>query len=93
MFRAIRERVYHLYLEKKPLVLVIDAVQYLNYNIPHDLKMLLNHSYDSLNCFSLMLVEELYLNDILDKQVHEALRQRFTMHYNYVEHTDQEVPD
>lgn len=46
--------------------------------------MLLNHSYDSLNCFSLVLVGEPYLNHILDKQVHEALRQRITVHYNYV---------
>lgn len=71
MFRAIQERVYYLYREKKqPLVLAIDEAQYLNYNILRDLKMLLNHSYDSLNCFSLVLVGEPYLNHILDKQVH-----------------------
>lgn len=59
MFRAIQERVYHLYQEKKqPLVLAIDEAQYLDYNILRDLKMLLNHSYDSLNCFSLVLVGE-----------------------------------
>lgn len=81
MFRAIQERVYYLYREKKqPLVLAIDEAQYLNYNILRDLKMLLNHSYDSLNCFSLVLVGEPYLNHILDKQVHEALRQRITVH-------------
>lgn len=34
MFRAIQERVYYLYREKKqPLVLAIDEAQYLNYNI------------------------------------------------------------
>ncbi len=94
MFRAIQERVYYLYREKKqPLVLAIDEAQYLNYNILRDLKMLLNHSYDSLNCFSLILVGEPYLNHILDKQVHEALRQRITVHYNYEGLSDQEVPD
>ncbi len=94
MFRAIQERVYYLYREKKqPLVLAIDEAQYLNYNILRDLKMLLNHSYDSLNCFSLVLVGEPYLNHILDKQVHEALRQRITVHYNYEGLSDQEVPD
>lgn len=57
MFRAIQARVYYLYREKKqPLVLAIDEAQYLNYNILRDLKMLLNHSYDSLNCFSLALM-------------------------------------
>ena len=48
---------------------------------------------DSLNCFSLVLVGEPYLNHILDKQVHEALRQRITVHYNYEGLSNQEVPD
>ena len=77
----------------QPLILAIDEAQYLNYNILRDLKMLMNHSYDSLNCFSLILVGEPYLNHILDKQVHEALRQRITVHYNYEGLSDQEVPD
>lgn len=94
MFRSIQERVYYLYKEKKqPLVLAVDEAQYLNYNILRDLKMLLNHSYDSLNCFSLILVGEPYLNHILEKQVHEALRQRVTVHYNYEGLLDQEIPD
>lgn len=75
MFHAIQERVYYLYREKKQsLLLLFDEAQYLNYNILRDLKMLLNHRYDSLNCFSLVLVGESYLNNILDKQVYEALR-------------------
>ena len=40
-----------------------------------------------------MLVGEPYLNHILDKQVHEALRQRITVHYNYEGLSNQEVPD
>lgn len=94
MFRAIQERVYYLYREKKqPLILAIDEAQYLSYNILRDLKMVMNYSYDSLNCFSLILVGEPYLNHILEKQVHEALRQRITVHYNYEGLSDQEVPD
>jgi len=94
MFRAIQERVYYLYREKKqPLLLAIDEAQYLSYNILRDLKMLMNYSYDSLNCFSLVLVGEPYLNHILEKQVHEALRQRITVHYNYEGLSDQEIPD
>ena len=43
MFKAIQERVYYLYKEKKqPLILAIDEAQYLNYNILRDLKMLRN---------------------------------------------------
>lgn len=44
MFRAIQERVYYLYREKKQLlILAIDEAQYLNYNILRDLKMLMKH--------------------------------------------------
>lgn len=94
MFRAIQERIYYLYREKKqPLLLAIDEAQYLSYNILRDLKMLMNYSYDSLNCFSLILVGEPYLNHILEKQVHEALRQRITVHYNYEGLSDKELPE
>lgn len=87
-------RMYYLYKEKKqPLILAINEAQYLNYNILRDLKMPMNYRYDSLNCFSLILAGEPYLNHILEKQVHEALRQRITVHYNYEGLTDQEVPD
>lgn len=94
MFRAIQERMYYLYREKKqPFVLAIDEAQYLSYSILRDLKMLMNYSYDSLNCFSLLLVGEPYLNHILEKQVHEALRQRITVHYNYEGLSDQEISE
>ena len=55
--------------------------------------MLMNYRYDSLNCFSLVLIGEPYLNHILEKQVHEALRQRITVHYNYEGLSDEEVPE
>ena len=85
---------YYLYKEKKqPLILAVDEAQYLNYNILRDLKMLMNYRYDSLNCFSLVLVGEPYLNHILEKQVHEALRQRITVHYDYEGLSDKEVPE
>lgn len=54
--------------------------------------MLMNYSNDSLNCFSLVLVGETYLNRILERQVHEALRQRITVHY-IKRLPDQEMPD
>ena len=94
MFRNIQERVYYLYKEKKqPLILAIDEAQYLSYNILRDLKMLMNYRYDSLNCFSLVLVGEPYLNHILEKQVHEALRQRITVHYNYEGLSEEEITE
>ena len=41
----------------------------------------------------LVLVGKPYLNHILDKQVHESLRQRITVHHNYEGLSEQEVPD
>lgn len=84
MFKAIQEQVYYLCKEKRqPLILAIDEAQYLNTGILNDIKMLMNYGYDSLNCFTLILCGESHLNNILSKPVHEALRQRITVHYNY----------
>jgi type II secretory pathway predicted ATPase ExeA len=92
MFKQIQERLYYLYKEKKkPLILAIDEAQELNTSILKDLKMIMNHSYDSVNCFALVLAGEPYLNNILERPVHEALRQRITVHYNYEGLSDDEV--
>lgn len=92
MFKAIQEQVYYLCKEKRqPLILAIDEAQYLNTGILNDLKMLMNYGYDSLNCFTLILCGESHLNNTLNKPVHEALRQRITVHYNYSGLDDSEV--
>ena len=72
MFKAIQEQVYSLYKEKrKPLLLAVDEAQYLSTGILNDIKMLMNHGYDSLNCFTLVLCGEPHLNSILRRPVHE----------------------
>ena len=53
--------------------------------------MLMNYGYDSVNYFTLILCGESHLNDTLRKPVHEALRQRITVHYNYNGLSDEEV--
>ena len=84
MFKAIQNRISYLYKEKKqPLILAVDEAQYLGNPILKDLKMLMNFSYDSVNCFTLILSGEPYLNNTLEKPVHEALRQRITVHYAF----------
>ena len=84
MFKDIQERVYSLLKEKrKTFILAIDESQYLNISILRDLKMLMNADYDSLDCFALVLIGQSHLNDILEKPVHEALKQRIVVHYNY----------
>ena len=83
MFKAIQEQITYLYKEKRqPLLLAIDEAQYLNTGILNDIKMLMNYGYDSVNYFTLILGWESHLNDTLRKPVHEALRQRITVHYN-----------
>ena len=93
MFKAIKEQILYLYKEKRqPLILTIDEAQYLNTAILNDLKMLMNYDYDSINCFTLILCGESYLNNTLRKPVHEALRQRITVHYEFQGLSDEEVP-
>lgn len=91
-FRSIQEQIYYLYHEKRqPLLLAIDEAQYLSTSILNDLKMLMNQKYDSVNCFTLILCGESYLNHTLSKQIHEALRQRITVHYDFLGLSDEEA--
>jgi type II secretory pathway predicted ATPase ExeA len=84
MFRAIQDRLYHLFKEKrKPLIVLHDEAHELSTPILNDLKMVMNHDFDSVNCFSLVLAGELHLNKTLNKNIHEALRQRVTIHYTF----------
>ena len=84
MFKAIQERIYYLFKEKKkPLILAIDEAQYLSNSILKDLKMILNFEFDSVNCFTLILCGEPHLNNTLEMPVHEALKQRITTHYAF----------
>lgn len=94
MFRNIQEKLYNLYREnRRPLVLAIDEAHELSNAILKDLKMILNQNYDSLNCFTLILVGEPHLNNILDKPIHEALRQRIIAHYDFEGLSGTEIKD
>ena len=85
MFKAIQDRLYHLLKEKKkPFVLILDEAHELSTAVLKDFKMLLNFDFDALNCFTLVLAGEPYLNHTLEKPVHEALRQRIVVHYQFV---------
>ena len=85
MFNAIQERLFVLLKEKRrPFMLAVDEAHDLDPRALKDIKMIMNHAYDSLNCFSLILIGEPHLNNILEKPIHEALKQRITIHYNFV---------
>jgi len=92
MFRAIQDRLYLLFKEKrKPFILIIDEAHELSAVILNDLKMIMNHDFDSVNCFTLILVGEPHLNRNLEKPVHEALRQRIAIHYSFSGLSDAET--
>ena len=92
MFKSIQEQIWYLYKEKRqPLLLAVDEAQYLSTGILNDIKMLMNYGYDSLNCFTLILCGEAHLNHTLSRPVHESLRQRVTVHYNFCGLSDGEV--
>lgn len=94
MYAAIKEQIDYFYHEKRqPLILAIDEAQYLSTGILNDIKMLMNHEYDSVNQFTLILCGESHLNNTLLKPVHEALRQRITVHYNFSGLSEGEVKD
>jgi len=94
MFKAIQDRLYHLFKEKrKPFLLIIDEAHELNNDILKDLKMILNHDYDSVNCFTIILAGEPHLITTLEKPIHEALRQRVAVHYSFVGLSDNETEE
>jgi len=84
MFRLIQERVRSLLKEKhKTLLVAVDECQYLNTDILRDFKLLMNQEFDSMDCFALIMVGLPHMNGILEKPVHEALKQRIVVHYNF----------
>lgn len=92
LFRAVQNQIWYMFKEqRKPLILAVDEAQHLSTAILNDIKMLTNYGYDSLNCFTLILCGEPYLNSTLSRPAHEALRQRITVHYNFSGLTENEV--
>ncbi len=84
MFRAIQEYFENMSSNKKIHCMVcLDEAQYLNADILRDLKMLCNFAMDSKNCFSLLLLGQPTLINILMRQPNEAFRQRVTVNYQF----------
>lgn len=84
MFRSIQDRVRYLIKDKhKTIIIAVDECQYLNTEILRDFKLIMNQDYDSMDCFALVMVGLPHMNSILEKPIHEALKQRIVVHYNY----------
>lgn len=84
MFNTIQDYFYNMSINKKVHCMVcLDEAQYLNNDILKDLKMLCNFTMDSKNCFSLLLLGQPVLSNIMMRQPNEALRQRITVNYQF----------
>lgn len=84
MFRTLQEYFENMSINKHiHCIICLDEAQYLSNDILRDLKMLCNFSMDSKNCFSLLLLGQPTLNNILMRQPNEALRQRITINYSF----------
>lgn len=84
LFKKIQERIISLAKDKKITpVLIIDEAQYLKTEILNDLKILFNFEMDSKNYAMIILSGQPVLNNILSKHVHESLKQRIVINYNY----------
>lgn len=94
MFRDIQANLDYLYVVKKVhCIIIIDESQYLNAAILRDLKMLMNFDFDSRDRFSLVLSGQPVLADTLSRQIHEALRQRITVNYEFTGITETEATE
>ncbi len=84
MFKSIQDRVRYLIKDKhKTIIIAVDECQYLNTEILRDFKLIMNQDYDSMDCFALVMVGLPHMNSILEKPIHEALKQRIVVHHNY----------
>lgn len=84
MFQRIQDYLYSMSMNKNVHCMIcLDEAQYLNADILKDLKMLCNFCMDSKNCFSLILLGQPVLNNLMMRQPNEALRQRISVSYSF----------
>jgi len=84
MFRQIQQRIMVLSKDKKIIpVFILDEAQYLNTTVLNDLKILFNFDMDTFRPAVIIITGLPALNNILLKQVHEAIAQRIIVNYRF----------
>lgn len=84
MFKQIQDRIISLVKERKITpIIVLEEAQYLRTDVLNDLKMLLNFDMDSKDMVVLIMIGQPILNEILTRNIHEALEQRITVNYTF----------
>lgn len=83
LFNDIQEEIHRLAIEKRITpVIIIDEADQLSHKVLHDLQSLLNFDMDSRDLAILLLVGQPRLNNTLNQNMHESLRQRIIMNYH-----------
>lgn len=94
MFQHIQEYFFSMCTGKNVHCMVcLDEAQYLNSDILRDLKILCNFCMDSKNCFSLILLGQPILLNMMARQPNEALRQRIAVSYRFCGLSEDEARD
>jgi len=92
MFQDIQQRIRSLCQNKKITpIIIIDESQYLSNAILNDLKILFNFDIDSIDYVALILAGQPTLNTMLQRQNHEALKQRIIINYTFTGLNTEEV--
>ena len=82
-FKVIQDAINRLVIEKKITpIIIIDEANYLKNSTLNDLKILFNFDMDSSDKAIVLLTGLPQLNNTLNLNAHEPLRQRITMNYN-----------
>lgn len=85
MFHQIQDRLKTLVNDRRITPIIIcDEAQYLKTEVLNDLKMILNFEMDSKDYAVLILIGQPTLNDILSRNIHEALNQRIIVNYMFI---------
>ncbi len=94
MFNQIQETIKAYSKDRKITpVIILDEAQYLKTDILNDLKILFNFDMDSINYAVLIIIGHPILNDILSRNIHEALRQRIVVNYMFNGINEKEVEE
>jgi type II secretory pathway predicted ATPase ExeA len=94
IFRQIQDEIKRIYKEQKITpIIIIDEAQYLRTDIINDLKILLNFDMDSKNYMLLILIGTNTLINILNRNIHDAVKQRININYTFTGIDNQEIKE
>jgi len=93
MFKQIQESMYAYANKNVTPVIIIDEVQFISNSILDDLRLILNVEMDSKNLCAVILAGQPKLVFQLNRQNHEALRQRIIINYTFAGLTREETKE